>query len=268
MFPLNSSEFTITDEDNVFVFQATLSVVNSASLPADVTDQLSAPSSDNFQAIAGNGTTTLVIQATGPTRLIITHEAFADYLMGVAYYTNDQAPDVVRNLSVVVEEFPIGDAPLSPTFIPIYVVPVNDRPVLLSSQEEEVMLTDYLPQDSMNLGSNASFLLSEADVMDVDRRSSSSQDFIGLAIIDQMVPEDLGVWQYRSDGGDSDWMAFPDALSSCDPLLLDPSRIVRFSPSPNILKEDGDTTIMFQAWDGSSSYSTCSTLPDEGMGKR
>lgn len=265
VFPLNSSEFTITDEDNIFILQATLSIVNSASLAADVADQLSAPSNEEFQVIAGDGTTTLVIQAIGPRKLVTTHEEFADYLMGVAFTTNDQAPDVVRNLSVVVEEFPLGDAPLSPTYIPIYVIPVNDRPTLLSSQVTEVVLSDYLPQDRQNLGFNASFLLSQDDVADIDRRSSSSEDLIGLAIFGQVVPEGLGVWQYRSDS-DSDWMAFPDTLSSCSPLLLDPSKMIRFSPSPSpsTLKEDGDTIIMFQAWDGSSYNSACSTQLDGG----
>lgn len=262
VFPLNSSELAITDDDNVFILQATLTVENADTLRGDVQDQLIALPTDSFQ-VSGSGTTTLFVEAIGPKRLVTTHRELVDYLRGVVYTTDDQAPDVVRNLSVVVEEFPVGEASRVFTFVPIYVLPVNDRPILLSSQVTQEPLTDYLPPDTANLGFNASFLLSPSDVTDVDRLSRTSQDFIGLAIIGQEVPICLGVWQYRGDAG---WVDFPLDLSLCDPLLVGPSTRIRFFPSPNVAKEDGNTDITFQAWDGSSGEDSSCIIPtDRGM---
>lgn len=244
------------------MLQANLNIENSDTLPSDVRDQLIASSTGSFQ-VSGSGTTTLFVEAVGIRRLVTTHREFADFLRGVAYTTNDQAPDVVRNLSIVVQEFPVGDAALSFTFVPIYVSPVNDQPLLLSSQVTEEQLTDYLPQGVENLGFNASFLLSPSDVQDIDRRSQTSQDFIGLAIVGQDIPICLGVWQYRDDSG---WIDFPLDISQCSPLLVGPSTYIRFSPSPNEAKEDNQTAIVFRAWDGSSDEdSACTTPVGRGM---
>lgn len=254
IFPLDTDEFFISDDDNVFVIQATLDIVNSESLPSGVTDQLRASSTREFN-VSGSGSTKLVAEAVGPTRYITTHQMMADFLRTVSFLTNDQAPNIVRNLSVLVEEFPIGDSPSIPSFVPIRVRPVNDQPVLMSSQRTEESLDNYLIQ---NLGFNVSFLLSPNDIFDSD------QDLIGLAIINQTVPMDLGVWQYRA-AGDNDWTNFPDDISLCEPLFVDPSTRIRFSPSPNPLKEDGETAITYQAWDTSSNInSLCSTAQDGG----
>lgn len=259
IFPLNSSGLAINDDDNVFILQATLTIENADTLRDD---QLIALPTNSFQ-VSGSGTTTLFVEAIGPRRLVTTHRELEDYLRGVVYTTDDQAPDVVRNLSIVVEEFPVGEASRVFTFVPIYVLPVNDQPILLSSQVTQEPLTDYLPSDTENLGFNASFLLSPSDVTDIDRLSQTSQDYIGLAIIGQEVPIGLGVWQYR---GDSGWVDFSSDLSLCDPLLVGPGIPIRFFPSPNEAKEDGNTGITFQAWDGSSSDdSNCTTPTDRGI---
>ena len=258
--PLNSSELDITDEDNVFILQATLNIENAADLRENVLDQLIASSTASFE-VSHRGNTTLCVEAIGPNRLITTHEQLEDFLRGVAYATDDQAPDVVRNLSVVVEEFPVGEAARTFTFIPIYIQPVNDQPVLPSSQVMQAPLTDYLPQETENLGFNASFLLSPDNVTDIDRLSQISQDFIGLAIIGQVVIG-LGAWQYRV--GDSDWVDFPEDLSQCNPLFVDPSTRIRFSPSPNPDKLNENAGITYQAWDGSGRDSICTTLTDRG----
>ena len=267
IFPLNTSMFSITDEDNSFSIRANLVIENAASLPSDVRDQLLASSTDAFEASRSGDNTSLQVDAVGYRRLITTHDEFEAYLRGVAFTTDDQAPELVRNLSIVVQEFPIGEAALSFAFIPIVIVPVNDQPVLLSSQTAEEQLEDYLPQDQENAGFNASFLLSPSDVSDIDRRAQSSLDFIGLAIVDQwtMPPLRLGPWQYWREG--SGWTQFPADLSPCLPLLLEPSTRIRFSPAPNQAKEDGNAHITFHAWDGSSSEdSVCST--PIGRGKK
>lgn len=258
VFPLDTSDFTITDDDNSFVLRATLDIVNSGSLPPYVSDQLSVPPTEGF-SVEGNGTTKLVVEAEGLLRYITTHRMMEDVLRTVSFMTNDQSPEVVRNLSVLVEEFPLGNALPAPTFIPIRVLPVNDRPMLLSSQISEAALTDYLPQDRENPGFDPSFLLSPEDVNDTD-----SGDFIGLAVINQRADPDLGVWQYRASG-DASWTDFRTDISVCDPLFVAPSTRVRFSPAPDMEKEDGTAAITYQAWDGSSSNSQCSSIPEQSM---
>lgn len=250
--PLNVSDFSITDDDNIFLIQAVVTLENSDLLPVDVRDQLFAVSNDRFN-VTGNGTTQLVIDAIGDRRLITTQPEFVDFLKTVQFTTNDQAPDIVRNLSLVVQEFPLREAPSSPAYVPIQVIPVNDRPILQSSQVSVVVLDNYL---STNPGFSPSFLLSDSDVLDIDRRSSISNDSIGLAIVSTSQPESLGVWQYWSEK-EMRWTEFPVDLSDCFPLFVRPSERVRFVPQPNPVKEDGVATFEYRAWDGSSEIVDC-----------
>ena len=256
--PLDTDQFFITDEDNSFLLQATLNIENADLLPPGVQDQLSISSTAIFN-VSGSGTTSLFIEAIGPNRLITTHPQFVNFLRGVTFRTNDQASNLVRNLSVVVEEFPVGEAVRVPAYIPIRVLPINDQPILLSSQITQDLLVNYLPQETQNLGFNASFLLSPNDVMDVDRLSESARDFLGLAVVDVgVVPPSLGVWQYRANE-DSPWRDLPANLSRCSPLLADPATRIRFSPSPSVEGESGMTSLTFHSWDGSSVDSLCLT---------
>jgi hypothetical protein len=250
--PFNVSDFSVTDDDNIFLIQAIVTLENNDLLPVDVRDQLFAISNDRFN-VTGNGTSQLVIDAVGGRRLITIQPEFVDFLKTVQFITNDQAPDIVRNLSLVVQEFPLGEAPSSPAYVPIQVIPVNDRPVLQSSQVSGIPLDDYL---STNPGFAPSFLLSDSDVFDIDRRSSISSDFIGLAIVSTSQPESLGVWQYWSDK-EMQWMEFPVDLSNCFPLFVRPNERVRFVPQPNPAKEDGVATFDYRAWDGSSEIVDC-----------
>ncbi len=260
IFPFDTDDFSITDEDNSFIVQATITIENSESTAPNVQDQLMATGNDLF-SVTGNGTTSLFIEAVGPTRLITTHSMLVTFLRSVSFTSNDQAASVVRNLSVVAEEFPVGEAARVPTFIPITIISTNDQPMLNSSRISEAVLMDYLPQDRQNLGFNSSFLLSSADVIDVDRETENSLDFIGLAITGvNIVPADLGVWQYRNGDSTIQWMPFPGDLSSCNPHLVNPSMNIRFSPSPSINKADGVTNIEYRAWDGSSTDNPCLDL--------
>lgn len=251
VFPLDVEDFRIEDDDNMFLLRATLTLVNSY-IPG-VVDQLFASSNDRFN-VSQNGTTQLVIDAVGPRQLITTQNEFVDFLRTVQFSTDDQAPDVVRNLSLVVEEFPLGEAPSSPYYLSINVMSVNDRPVLNASEViEDVTIDDYL---SSNPGFTPSFLLSATDVIDIDRDSSLSPDFIGLAIVSTSQPDSLGVWQTWSND-ESMWVEFPANLSDCSPLLIGPDTKIRFQPSPNQDKEGGEATIEFRIWDGSSTLGDC-----------
>ena len=250
--PFNASDFSITDDDNIFLLRATIRLENNDLLPQDVTDQLLAVSNDRFN-VTGSGTTELVIDAIGGRRLITTQQEFVDFLKTVQFTTSDQASDTVRNLSLIVEEFPLGEAPSSPAYVPIRVITVNDRPVLLSSLVTESALDDYL---STNPGFSPSFLLSVSDVFDNDRRSSISNDFVGLAIVSTSQPVSLGVWQYWTVE-EMRWIEFPVNLSNCFPLFIRPNERVRFVPLPNQAKEDGAAMFEYRAWDGSSEIVDC-----------
>lgn len=221
-------------------------------------------SNDKFD-VTQNSLTELVVEAIGPRRLITFQTEFVDFLTTIGFLTDDQAPFVTRNLSLIVEEFPLGEVPSLSFFLPIEVVPVNDRPIFNSRNEDilgEAMiaqsLQDYLPQSTNNPGFNASFVVSESDVTDVDRQSPEAADFIGLAVTSTSALESLGVWQYRNTA-DTEWIEVPDNISSCTPLLLNPNQNIRFSPSPNRDKLDGVSSVVFRVWDGSSRdiYTDC-----------
>ena len=246
IFPLNIPELDIDDPDNFALQRATLTIVNVGVDPS-VSDQLSYTGSpaDRFDFAVREGGTVLVITAIGPLQFVTTHDEFEDVLRLVSFTTNDQASDTVRNLTLVVEEHPLGESPSNPAVIPIVVIPVNDRPELVSSLVTIATLDDYLPN---NPGFNASFLLSEESVRDVDRTSSLSNDIIGLAIISTDNGE-IGSWQYRR--GDGVWIDFP-AVSDCEPLLVRPEVRVHFFPAPSVDKLDGTASFQYRAWDGTS----------------
>ena len=254
MFPLDTPLLQITDDDNQFLYRATLTLVNDLP-PSDVTDQLFGFNTNQF-SLSGNGTRTLVVQAIGPFRYITPQSDFIDYLRTIGFTTNDQAPFITRNLSLVVEEFPPGEAPSDPYYLPITVTPVNDRPIFTRSDSArtEAVLDDYLPQETNNYGFNASYLISEEEVQDADRRSPLSTDFVGLAITGTMAPDNLGVWQYWSEGA---WLDVSSDLTSCAPLFLSPSQRLRFSPQPSLEKTDGRASIQYRVWDGSSELVEC-----------
>ncbi len=246
VFPLDTPSFTISDDDNMFILRATLTLVSEQ--PSGVLDQLIATSNEDF-IVNGNGSQELVIDAT--SQFTTLHSELIAFLGTVEFTTNDQAPYVIRNLSIVVEEFPLGEAPSDPFYVPITVSPVNDRPVYTQSSPALTMavLSDYLPQNANNRGFNASFLISDAEVVDIDRISPVSNDFVGLAITVAIAPMYLGVWQYWIEEA---WLPVPDNITSCSPLLLRPDQRLRFSPTPNREKLDGQADIVFQVWDGSS----------------
>lgn len=249
VFPLDTPDLTIADDDNSFLLRATLVLVSSDQLPTSVQDRLFGVSNDRFN-VTQNSLSELVVEAIGPRRLITLHADFVEFLRTIGFSTNDQAPFVTRNFSLVVEEFPLGEVLSLPFFLPIEVLPVNDRPIFSPSTNTEV-LNDYLPQESNNLGFNASFLVSESEVFDVDSQSPVATDFIGLAVTVANALESLGVWQYWSLD-ESEWINIPGDISSCTPLLLNPSQNIRFSPAPNREKLDGIAGIQFRVWDGSS----------------
>lgn len=203
--------------------------------------------------VTGNGGTLLIIEAIGPRRLLTTHDDFEDFLQTVRFTTDDQAPHVVRNLSLVVEEHPLGEAPSRPAVVPIFILPVNDRPILNSTQRPMATLDDYLP---INPGFYPSFLLADTDVIDIDRSSPNSQDFIGLAIISAQPASGTGIWQYWN----GTWSDFP-AVSDCSPLLVAPEERVRFVPLPSYTETPGSVyesaALQYRAWDGSSQELIC-----------
>lgn len=252
LFPLNISTFDITDEDNMFMMQATVAIENSQAISdSGATDRLTVPDStvDNF-VVDGNGNSRVKIIAPGSLGLSTLRSDFIEYLRQLTFETDDQSPYIIRNLTVTVQEFP--NIISEPTSFFIEVTPVNDRPVLLQTRTSGSTLDDYLPQETNNPGFNSSFLLLEADVDDIDRNSPIAQDFIGLAIV-SMENNGLGVWEYWA--GDQ-WMVSP-AVNDCSPLFVTPYQRIRLLPAPSQDKIDGNAWFTYRVWDGSSSNLTC-----------
>jgi len=253
------ADFIISNGENVLVVRATINITYSnTTLPAEVQDTLSlSQSSDRFNATYNPSTSVLIVEAVKPFRFLTTQEQLRDYLMYVTFSTNDQASDVKRTINIVVEEFPLGRGPLVPTSIPVSIETVNDQPIISPTSNVRTMdiLMEYLPQETMNLGFNVSFLLHEDDVIDLDRRSRVTEVMIGLAVIEtQTSQSSLGEWQYYSSSG---WRLFP-AVSFCAPMFMSPSDRIRFSSFPNLDKDDGSAVINYLVWDGSSRDSPCS----------
>ncbi len=248
VYPLDTPLFEIFDDDNVFLFQAMLTLINEQ--PSNVTDQLFATSTDRFEVI-GNGTRQMLIRAIGPSHFTTFQSQLIEFLRTVGYTTDDQAPYVSRNLSIVVAEFPVDEAPSAPFYLPITITPVNDRPVYTQSSSALTMITidNYLPQETNSPGMNASFFISDNEVVDIDRVSPISDDFIGLALTMAMAPAYLGSWQYWVGG---EWRNVRSDLTSCSPLFLRPEQRLRFLPAPNVEKMNGDVRIEYRVWDGSS----------------
>ena len=222
-----------------------MDVLTVLGLPVGVRDQLLATGNSQFE-VNGSGTSRLSITATGPRRLITTRDEFVDFLKTVSFVSDDQAPYIPRTITVVVQEFPIETSPPSlPAVVPVTVTPVNDRPVIVGIQRLRANLTNYIPVSS-NDGFNVSFLLNEADVMDVDRESPEAPDFIGLAITGY-TGNDSGSWMVWENGT---WLPL-SSVSDCNPALVSPDGRIRFLPYPDPLKADTQVSIVYRAWDGS-----------------
>ena len=231
--PLNTA-FTISDPTDNNVRTANISITNT---PAGVMDQLFANSTPSFMvtSYAPNG---VIIQAPTYTA----HTVFMSYLQdNVFFWTNDVAFFQTRNLSLVMTSNP--GATSAPVYIPIYIIHVNLRPLLNSTQRIQAPLLNYLP-DTNNTGFLPSFLINRSNVDDRD-----PFDIIGLDIFNASNGG-VGVWQYWSLTLGS-WANFP-AHSECSPLFVNSSQYIRFLPTPSVTGKNGSASIQYRAWDGSS----------------
>ena len=217
-----------------------------------MSDRLLATENDRFR-VEGSGSEQLTITATGPRAFFTLHEEFVDFMKTVMFETDDQAGLVEHTISVVVQEYPLETAPPSSlAFIRVMVEPVNDRPVLVSTQRSQHDLTGYLPQ-SDNEGFSPSFLINETSVEDID---SISPAFVGLAITG-FTDNDRGSWMVWENGT---WV--PLALvNDCNPQLVAPDGRVRFVPSADYSKTDSQASLVYRAWDGSSLIQCNESVP-------
>ena len=214
-------------------------------------DRLLATGNTAF-AVSGSGTSHLTVTATGPRELFTLQEDFVQFLKTVSFESNDQAPFIVRNITLVVQEFPTETSPPSlPAVIPVVFIPVNDRPVIVSTERSQATLTDYLVVE-MNEGFYPSFLLSESDVQDVDRASPIAPDFIGLAIT-AYTGSDSGSWMVWIN---TTWLPL-SSVSECSPWLISSDARVRFVPNPDPSKADSQASLLYRAWDGTPVLDEC-----------
>ena len=209
-----------------------------------VVDQLLATGNDAFNVI-GSGSIQLTIAAIGPRRFFTLQNDFVEFLRTISFVSDDQAAFVERNITLVVQEHPLEASPPSmAAVIPVVFTPVNDRPIIASTQRLQATLTDYLPVSS-NEGFNVSYFLNESDVQDVDRVSPSSPDFVGLAII-AYTGNDSGSWMIWVNGT---WLPLPP-VHECSPKLVPPDGRIRFVPNTDPSKADTQASLSYRAWDG------------------
>ncbi|CAI8050929.1 hypothetical protein GBAR_LOCUS27939 [Geodia barretti] len=239
IFPLNTSDFSVSDDDSVFLFQATLT----AGSAMGVSDQFLATGNDMLR-VDGSGSNQLTTTAIGSQQFFTLRDVFVDFLKTVMYVTDDQTGSSEHSISLVVQEFPLESMPPSlPGLIRVVVLPVNDRPVLLSTQRFEHNLTDYLPQ-SANEGFTPSFIIDNTNVLDID---SVTPAFVGVAIT-AVTDNGRGSWMVWDEGT---WVPL-FFVSDCSPQLVSPDERIRFVPSANHSKTATQASIVYRAWDGTS----------------
>ena len=213
-----------------------------------VNDQLIATGNDMF-SVTGSGSTQLIITAIGPRQFYTLQEEFVDFLKTVQFVTDDQAAASDHSVELVVQEYPLESTqPSSPIIIKIVITPINDRPVILSTQRSHTNLTNYIPM-SINIGFSPSFLIDETNVEDIDLISPA---FIGLAITGY-TDNDSGSWMAWVNDA---WISLAN-VSECLPQLVPPDGRIRFVPSPNPNKRDTQASLIYRAWDGSSDMIDC-----------
>ena len=208
-----------------------------------VSDQFLATGNDMLR-VDGSGSNQLTTTAIGSQQFFTLRDVFVDFLKTVMYVTDDQTGSSEHSISLVVQEFPLESMPPSlPGLIRVVVLPVNDRPVLLSTQRFEHNLTDYLPQ-SANEGFTPSFIIDNTNVLDID---SVTPAFVGVAIT------------AVTDNGRGSWMVWDEGtwvhlffVSDCSPQLVSPDERIKFVPSANHSKTATQASIVYRAWDGTS----------------
>ena len=246
MFFLDTEDFSITDGDNVLIYQATLTITNAV----EGVDRLMATDDVGFTVRSNDQYTQLVITARN---FFTQHFQLIEFLKTVSFNSTEQFDYSDRIVSLVVQEFPAVDTinpPSEPFLITVRIIGVNNRPVLLSTQIAEETLDNYIPN---NPGFFPSHLINESDVFDIDRMSNMSQDIIGLAIV-YADSEPLGSWERWTD--DQGWAEFPSTIDECSPEFVRDDERIRFMPAPNVIRISGTASIDYHAWDGSS-LTTC-----------
>ena len=249
--PLLASNTTIsiTDVDNSRLMRAMIYISNSPTEFGSITDSLTiGPGFTDralFRSITGEGTNSITAETTVPQL----HAVFVSLLSNIIFETDDQSTNVTRNLTMTVQE--INNEPSQPAVISIYIEQRNDRPVFITEPLiTAATLDDYLP-DNNGLATTA--LLNRSVVSDPDSIYPPNPDFIGMAIFNYSISKpSLGVWQYWYNGS---WVNFT-TVSACSPLFISEGQWLRFHPSPTLKKENGDASITYWAWDGTSTV-TC-----------
>ena len=243
--PVTNTTFQITDEDNNYLYKAKIYIANTPT-QYGVNDFLYILPHPDF-VIVGNGTNS--ITATSES-LITTHSVFQELLKNVSFETDDQSTDITRNLTITVEEFPLGETgPSAPVIIPIIINQLNDRPVFKVPLRTNVTLDNYLPLISNNPGFYPSFLANSSVVSDPDSNYPPNPDFIGLIIYNISIDSSLvGNWQYWSNGT---WINI-STVDICDPVFITPAQRIRFLPGPNFYQLSGKASFKYHIWDGTS----------------
>ena len=248
-----TANISITDEDSVFLYQARVEVENTPTEYGPIVDSIIFPNSSSEQfLIEGNGTGNLIATAKSFT---LRHNDFINLIKSIRFMTDDQATNVTRNVSVVVEEYPLDESGASsPARIPVNIIQKNDRPVFGSPLISEDELVNFLPAEIANPGFFPSYLATPSNVFDADSAFPLNPDIIGLSI-HSVSDSGIGVWQYKPVTSSS-WHDI-HSVSHCMPQFLGDKERIRFLPSSGITMETTSTVYFnYSVWDGTST-DTC-----------
>ncbi|KAI6650772.1 hypothetical protein LOD99_7823 [Oopsacas minuta] len=122
---LFDNNISISDQDNSFLVQATINITNQ---PTDIEDALFSPINPDF-IVNGNGTRQLNASAISDQ---LPHEAFLNFVGGVSFRSKDQAPYILREITLFFTEFPTNRGIQSNSIVTsVNIIPVNDQPRII-----------------------------------------------------------------------------------------------------------------------------------------
>ncbi|MBM9519965.1 VCBS domain-containing protein, partial [Desulforhopalus vacuolatus] len=132
---------------------------------------------------------------------------------------------------------------ISPT-----VANVNDAPTVVTGEEVQTLVAvDEDISSGANSGSTVTDLFGSAfsdatdDTSGITGGTDVSTDFGGIAIVDNDVTADQGVWEYSTDG--TTWTAIPSDVSDLNAVVLPTDAQLRFNPAENYNSTPGGLTV-------------------------
>lgn len=228
---VDSTTLTVTDTDDIFLASATITLMNQPD------------GQDEGIEIDASGTSLIVdyqpqtgVLTLSPVNGTDSLTNFQRALRTITYINASENPDpTARTVTFIVND---GHAESPPAEATIFMLPVNDAPILDDSED---IALGTLPEDAtINEGDTVANILNEGGSSLI---TDPDGPFSGIGLIE--ADNSNGKWQYQSGNV---WLDVGNVTEETA-VLLDSSTRLRFLPNTDFT---GDTGIRFRAWDQSN----------------